>query len=372
MSPRTSPIRDSLVAVGLAALVASACTTGDHAPAHVPAKLSEAAESLLVNGQVVGGRDQTNDNGLLYDVKYARVLPDGRGVVAADDAPPLLRLFDSTGHLMATALPRGDGPREAKRVWGLDVSPGGELLVLSSRGFREFAWTGDSLLFVATHPTPPGRLLISVGSRCGSGWVAYTPTNSPGKRVPILVDSQRDSIGRLVWISGAKSESETARTWIHDWGQITWDDTKNYLRHPYAAGAPILAVSCEGGVDTARVVRRTTGAGSAEEVRNTSGGAVVVYTYPDTTYIGFAVRAGWLFESERVRQDRNTRFTIVSVSPMANVKDRRSVRVPGVWAIMDSDDSEVLFYAPEPDPRLIFVPLKALVTIVRNEIHSQP
>ena len=74
-----------------------------------PAPLApELLHCLSGSAPVVAGLDTTRVNGLPTDVQYARFLPDRRGVILADRTDPFPRVFDRTGRLITTALPRGD------------------------------------------------------------------------------------------------------------------------------------------------------------------------------------------------------------------------------------------------------------------------
>ncbi len=338
--------------------------SGSREPAS--AKLSPALTSLLRDsGRVVGGRDSTSPDGLLAHVLHARILPGG-AVLADDKVSPHLRVFDPDGHLLATALPKGEGPEEGGYVYGLDVSNTGHVMALIDRGLREYLWTGDSLTFISAYRLPQDRLLVTLGSRCGRGWIAYAPPLR-ARNAPILEVAVRDDVGGLSWRPELPWSTEVDRLWLGSPYQIVSDSAHVYLRHRYHPRAPILEIPCDGPTDSTTVLRDTREGPPADHSREAESGSIIRYPFPDTLYTGFTVREGVLVESERIRTDVDTDWTVVSVSPVSDVTQRRSVLVPGGWWVMDARAGFMLLYTEDPAPRLVRLSLDALVRTVRHD-----
>lgn len=357
-----------VVAIALLSTVSAACDAAEESAAQ-PAPLSSAlAHYLTDSARIVAGLDTSNANGILTDVWYGRILPGRRGVILADRTDPFLRVFDLTGRLITTALPRGEGPTEAGRVSGLAVSRGGDVLVLTGLDrtrLMEYALEGDSLRFLRTQPSPSDIPMFTVASRCGHGWAAYTTRNlrSPAS-TPVVAVGDRDASGSLVWRNAA---SWATRTRNFGWGSpqdMSSDERNVYVWHNYSVGMPILAIPCEEGGDSARLLRYTEGGPGDPSMQpvDDQGGAALVITYPDTLFTGFAVLQGILFESETVTdydedESQYEETTVFSVTPG---EDRRSVVVPGDWRILDGGDGELLIFGehgPTLNPIVVVVPM---------------
>ena len=297
----------SALAIGLLSISPSACRDVAQESASEPAPLSaELAQYLTDSARIVAGLDTSNANGILTSVWYGRILPDRHGVILADRADPFLRVFHRTGRLITTALPKGEGPREAGRVSGLAVSVGREVLVLTGLDrtrLMEYVFEGDSLRFLRAQPSPSDIPMFTVASRCGHGWAAYTTRQLRSRAsIPVVSVSNRDSSGGLVWRNAA---SWTSRIRDLNWGSpqaMTSDERYVYVWHNYSLGRPILAIPCEQGSDSARILRYTDEISSnlAMQPMDESGGAAMVITDPDTMYTGFSVLQGILFESETI------------------------------------------------------------------------
>lgn len=126
--------------------------------------------------RIVAGADTTNVDGLLANPYYARILHGHNGFLVSDRAPPFLRVFDTNGKLLSSALRRGDGPGEARGVLGIGVSPHNRIMVAADRGVQEFSLTDDSLHFVMSYRWPNGlEELVTFAAHCDREWLAYTP-----------------------------------------------------------------------------------------------------------------------------------------------------------------------------------------------------
>lgn len=330
---------------------------------------SPALAALLAAAPVVAGADTSQRDGVLGNVRHARLLTDGAGVVVADFATPFLRVFDRRGRLVTTALPRGSGPWEARSVWALAVSGGNAILVLTSTGLREFAYEADTLRFVAAHRQPADISIFTLASYCDDGWVAYTtPRTDALVDAPVLAVTSRDADGRLHWEERLRWPTLAVN---RAWGklyQMGSDGERVYIRHDYHPRAPVLAVPCEPAGDSVVVLRETQSAPDDDnEVRPAAQGEATVITYPYVLYTGFAVWNGLLIESETTT-DRSSDGTLTAVTTFS-VTDRgarRSVLVDGDWQILDARDGELLIGVDEPEPHVLLLPADALVSAIRG------
>lgn len=361
----------AVVAIALLTTIIPACHDVAEESATQPAPLSlELARYLTDSALIIAGLDTSGVNGILTDVRYGRILPNRPCVVIADRVDPFLRVFDGAGRLISTALPRGEGPNEARNVSGLAVSDADEILVLTGlqrTRFMEYALDGDSLRLLRAGPNPSDIPMFTVASRCGRGWAAYTtrPLRSPAS-IPVLAVGERDASGSVAWRNAASWDTET---WNFNWGSpeaMTSDDRNVYVWHKRSLGGPILAIPCEGGSDSASVIRYTYGAPSDPAMRpvDDHGGMVLAITYPDTLHTGFAVRRGILFESETITDYRHDVsehvFTLFSITEAGR---RRSVRVPGAWEILDGRAGELLIFGehrPTLNPITLLVPMEVV------------
>lgn len=372
MRVRPSRWESSIAVVAIALLTTiPACRDVAVKSATQPAPPShELARYLTDSARIVAGLDTSRVNGILTDVRYGRILPNRPGVIIADRVDPFLRVFDGTGRLISTALPSGEGPNEARNVSGLAVSDADEILVLTGlqrTRFMEYALDGDSLRLLRAGPSPSDIPMFTVASRCGRGWAAYTtrPIRSPAS-IPVLAVGERDASGSLVWRNAASWNTET---WNFNWGSpeaMASDERNVYVWHKRSLGGPILAIPCEGGSDSASVIRYTYGAPSDPAMRpvDDHGGMVLAITYPDTLHTGFAVRKGVLLESETVTDYRHDvseyAFTLFSITEAGR---RRSVRVPGAWEILDGRAGELLIFGehrPTLNPIALLVPMEVV------------
>lgn len=347
----------------LVTVATAGCQGGPSAPSAERHEASEAlAELLADSGRTVGGMDRSSADGLLAHVLHARILPDG-AVLSDDDVSPFLRVFDtSDGHLLGTALQRGEGPEEGGPVLGMDVSGAGRVMVLTVTGLREYEWTGDSLRFVRAYPLPRDRLLVTLASRCGRGWVAYAPPLQSGGSGEIVAVGSRDTSGHLAWTPAVPWPTDVHRIWLNGSPyQMSSDSAHVFLRHVYHPRAPILSIPCRASGDSVRVVRYTKDAAANDAASAEEGGTVFRYTFPDTLYTGFATLRGRLIESARVRVSPERAWTLLSVSSVSDPADRKSVALDGGWWIMDGRAGEVLLYAEDPEPHLVMVPAGALL-----------
>lgn len=361
----------SIVAIALFLATPPGCRDVGGELANDSAPLSpELAHFLTDSAAIVAGLDTAEANGMLTHVRHGRVLPGRNGVILADRAEPFLRVFDLTGRLITTALPKGDGPREARSVSGLAVSDVGDVLVLTGltgNGLMEYSFEGDSLRFLGQQQSPADIPMFIVASRCGHGWAAYTTRHlrSPA-RIPVLAVSDSDPAEGLIWRNAFSWATQTQNL---GWGgllRMVSDEQHVYVWHKYSLGSPILAIPCEEGVDSAKVLRETEEVPSSEQLQSvdSKGSAALVVTYPDTLYTGFAVLRGILFESETVAvapDDRSREyFTIFSVTESGS---RASVRVPGEWGILDGEGDRLLLigeHGTTLNPIALLLPIGAV------------
>lgn len=384
----TSPVsgrrrsRTAVVAVALIVTITAGCGDARDEQATDTAPISrELAHYLSDSAPIVAGLDTTNVDGLLSDVWYGRILPGGRGVVLADRTGPFLRVFDRTGRLITTALPLGHGPEEARRVSGLAVSDAGHVLVLTGLQRTRivmYAFEGDSLRFLRAQPSPLDIPMFAVASRCGEGWAAYTTRHlrSP-TRTPVLAVSDYDSSGDLVWRNAANWVTQTLD---FGWGSpqdMTADERHVYVRHKYDVARPVLVIPCKEGSDTVVVLRYT-----ERDPRDPSmqpiddrGGAALAITYPDTSFTGFSVHKGILYESETVTeyQADGSRYDETTIFSITEGGSRASVRVPGEWEILHGRSGELLIFGehgPTLNPIGLLVPTEAVKRAVSEEAGS--
>ena len=376
----------SIVAIAALATTHPPCGDGVDQPATDPAPVSlELSGVLNDSDRVVAGLDTSEVSGYLTWVWYGRILPDQRGVILADQTAPFLRVFDRTGRLITTALPRGDGPNEARTVSGLAVSDAGDVLALTGlrrTALKEFSLEGDTMRFVRTAPSPSDIPMFTLASRCGHGWAAYTTRHlrSPA-RIPVLAVSESDPSGGLVWRNAFSWVTQTVN---FGWGspqRMVSDNRNVYLWHSYSRDAPILVFPCESEDDSARVLRHTEEVlidqrlqGAVDRGGEALAIEALTIEYPDTSYAGLAVLGGILFESETVTGalDDGVRehFTIFSVTESGK---RASVRVPGEWDILDGRGVELLVtgeHEATMSPVALLLPIEAVQRAVSRRLRS--
>ena len=222
VNARYSRRGSAIAVVGIALVVTAACRDAMDEDATEPAPLSpELALYLTDSAPIVAGLDTSDADGLLTWVRHGRILPDQRGIILADETDRFLRVFDRTGRLITTALPRGEGPKEAKSVSGLAVSGSVDVLALTGltgTGLKEYSLEGDGLRFLRSQPSPSDIPMFIVASRCDNGWAAYTTRQlrTPAT-IPVLAVSDRDSSGGLVWRNAASSVTQTRN---FNWGSL--------------------------------------------------------------------------------------------------------------------------------------------------------
>jgi len=361
----TSAIQRRMALLSIIATLAACAEQPPEEPTRSPA-----LEELLAAAPVVAGADTSHPDGVLGRARYARLLAGGAGVVVADFAAPFLRVFDRRGRLVATALPRGSGPWEARSVWALAVSGGNAILVLTSTGLREFVYEADTLRFVAAHRGPAGGPFLTLASYCDDGWAAYAVTQTNALvDAPVLAVSTRGADERLHWEERLRWPTlAVSRAWGKLY-QMGSDAERVYIRHEYHPRAPILAVLCEPAGDSVVVLRETQEApdDEAAQVRPAAQGEAAVLNYPYVLYTGFAVWNGLLIESETTTDlSVDGSLTAVTTFSVTERDVRRSVLIDGDWRIVDARDGELLIGVPEPEPRVLLLSADALVTAIRG------
>lgn len=350
----------------------TACGGGSVPSAEVP--WSPNLQELLESAPIGAGADSGHVDALLSYSMGARLLRGGEGIVVADRVHPLLRLFHRSGTLLDTGLPRGQGPEEAGDVYGIAVQDDNRILVLASRGFREFQAEGGHLHFLRYHPRSPDfPMPFSVAAGCEGAWYAYvTPPAmpSPGK-VTLLARGTLDrDVGRLLWAPWREGAAEPGNL---GWGgrlhHVHFDGSAVVLHHRHHRDEPLLRFPCDTSLEVEAL--RATRVPVTEREAVADGHFVSLQlVYPRVQYGGFALLSGALLEVEVLQEQEGVGVWPLVSSTYVSVTEptgRRAVRIPGRWEVHDHRDGELLVFSVNPEPLYRIVDAGAVVQILREE-----
>jgi hypothetical protein len=130
-------------------------------------------DSAFATGLTLGD-DSGVDEAVFFRFADVSVSPDGSQILVVDEADPFLRLFDSSGSLVSSFVPKGDGPAEARYISSADFDDRGNIL---AGAFRSLLYVDGGSTTVARIPLET-LWPVEIIRGCGS-WVIYGPEMEP-------------------------------------------------------------------------------------------------------------------------------------------------------------------------------------------------
>ncbi len=178
MSSAVRPLEHGPFALLGLCLLLAACHEGSPpAATAAPSSLTDTLVYELVNTFGAAVSDS------IGEVRRARFVADGSGVVVLDKLPPFLLLFTASGQFRWIGGRRGEGPSELKNPTALAVK-GDTVAVTQPGALKTWVLDGDSLRFLRTQPLPSAFVPLDADFLCGDRLLLYGRDNNQFLRNP--------------------------------------------------------------------------------------------------------------------------------------------------------------------------------------------